>query len=134
MLVLSSILHLGKSGLPAKPITEDDFDRIAACLKVLAEQSGETAAVVEPIYLDDCRRALQDMIEAQGDTADELLTKGNKKKADDALKAKVEAEKKPVAAKKAAEKALADAKAAATKADAAKKAADAEADELSKKK
>ena len=33
MLVLASILHLGRSGLPAKPITEDDADRIALCIK-----------------------------------------------------------------------------------------------------
>ena len=44
MLVLASILHLGRSGLPAKKITPDDGDRIALCLKVLAEQS---PAVVE---------------------------------------------------------------------------------------
>ena len=39
MLVLASVLHLGRSGLPAKKITPDDGDRIALCLKVLAEQS-----------------------------------------------------------------------------------------------
>jgi len=39
MLVLTSILHLGKSGLPTKPITPDDADRISFCLKVLAEQT-----------------------------------------------------------------------------------------------
>jgi hypothetical protein len=39
MLVLTSILHLGKSGLPTKPITPDDADRISFCLKVLSEQT-----------------------------------------------------------------------------------------------
>ena len=34
MLVLASIMHLGKSGLPTKPMTEDDGDRVALCLKV----------------------------------------------------------------------------------------------------
>ena len=85
MLVLTSILHLGKSGLPTKPITSDDFDRIAACLKVLSEQ-GDTAAVVEPIYLDDCRKALVEMLEAQGETIDDLLKKGEGKKEAEKLK------------------------------------------------
>ena len=39
MLVLTSILHLGKSGLPAKSITPDDADRISFCLKVLVDQT-----------------------------------------------------------------------------------------------
>ena len=39
MLVLASMLHLGKSGLPEKPITADDADRISLCLKVLSDQS-----------------------------------------------------------------------------------------------
>ena len=34
MLVLASVLHLGRSGLPTKAITNDDADRIALNLKV----------------------------------------------------------------------------------------------------
>ena len=34
MLVLASVLHLGRSGLPSKAITNDDADRIALNLKV----------------------------------------------------------------------------------------------------
>lgn len=39
MFIMSTVLHLGKSGIPTKPITDDDVDRIATCLRVLAEQS-----------------------------------------------------------------------------------------------
>ena len=63
MLVLASILHLGKSGLPAKPITDDDADRIALCLKVLSEQS---EAAVE-IFDKECRAALSGMLDAQAE-------------------------------------------------------------------
>lgn len=34
MLVISSIVHLGKSGLPQKSMTEDDYDRMMLCLQV----------------------------------------------------------------------------------------------------
>ena len=76
MLVLSSILHLGRSGLPAKPITEDDFDRISTCLKILAEQNSDRNLSVGMVFHQDCRSALDEMLEAQGDTfVSELLGK-----------------------------------------------------------
>lgn len=34
MLVITSIMHLGVSGLPEKKITKDDMDRLNLCLKV----------------------------------------------------------------------------------------------------
>lgn len=39
MLIMSSMLHYGKSGLPKKPISEDDSDSINLCLRVLSERS-----------------------------------------------------------------------------------------------
>ncbi|XP_059092244.1 coatomer subunit beta-like [Tigriopus californicus] len=63
MLVLASMLHLGRSGLPEKKITEDDADRICLCLKVLSEQSPEVAEV----FQKDCRSALLGMIEARSE-------------------------------------------------------------------
>jgi len=76
MLVLSSILHLGRSGLPAKAITEDDFDRIATCLKILSEHNADRNESVGMIFKKDCRSALDEMLEAQGDTfVSELLGK-----------------------------------------------------------
>ena len=76
MLVLSSILHLGRSGLPSKPITEDDFDRIVTCLKILSEQPTDRNEMVGSVFQTDCRSALNEMLEAQGDTfVSELLGK-----------------------------------------------------------
>ena len=84
MLVLSSILHLGRSGLPTKPITEDDFDRIVTCLKILSEQHSDRNEMVGMVFQKDCRSALDEMLEAQGDTfVSELLGKSNSSDAKD---------------------------------------------------
>jgi len=74
MLVLSSILHLGRSGLPAKAITEDDFERIALCVRVLAHKSDK---VTDFVCLEG-RKALTEMLEGQSaeNLADDLLNKG----------------------------------------------------------
>jgi len=74
MLVLASVLHLGQSGLPSKAITNDDADRIALCLKVLAEHGPEN---LKEIFNKECREALMEMIEAQG--ASEILSSNKKK-------------------------------------------------------
>ncbi len=66
----------GRSGLPSKPITEDDADRIAFCLKVLSEQSG---SVVE-IFDKDCRVALGGMLEAQESSMMDQREAGKKTK------------------------------------------------------
>ena len=88
MLILASVLHLGQSGLvckyfyifliinftkkkfyfflqPTKAITNDDADRISLCLKVLAESCPEN---IREIFNQDCRVALNEMIDAQGST------------------------------------------------------------------
>ncbi len=52
MLVLASVLHLGRSGLPAKPITNDDADRIELCLRVLAENASDD---IKAIFDVECR-------------------------------------------------------------------------------
>merc|ERR1719233_2597081 len=61
MLVISSILHLGTSGLPEKPITKDDEDRLQLCLKVLADKTG----LLSTVFNMECREALGQMLEAQ---------------------------------------------------------------------
>ncbi len=71
MLVLSSVLHLGRSGLPAKAITNDDADRIALCLKVLAENASDD---IKTIFEVECRTALNEMIDAQGGTTEAILS------------------------------------------------------------
>lgn len=83
MLVLSSILHLGRSGMPTKAITEDDFERVALCLRILANKSDK----VTDFVCMEGRKALVEMLEAQSaeNLADDLLNKGvpkNKGKGD----------------------------------------------------
>jgi len=75
MLVLSSILHLGRSGLPAKAITEDDFERIALCLRILANNPAMDK--VTDFVREEGRKALTEMLEGQSENlADDLLNKG----------------------------------------------------------
>jgi len=61
MLVISSILHLGSSGLAEKAITKDDADRLQLCLKVLCDRT----SLLSQIFNVDCREALGQMLEAQ---------------------------------------------------------------------
>ena len=72
MLILASILHLGQSGLPSKAITNDDADRIALCLKFLAESGPDNP---KEIFSQDCRQALIEMIEAFGSTMESAAKK-----------------------------------------------------------
>lgn len=82
MLVMSSILHLGKSGFPTKSITNDDADRIFLCLRTLSERNPE---IVE-IFRNSCRNALSNMLDAQ--TEEESQTQRDKQK----VTAKVQAD------------------------------------------
>ncbi|XP_053305065.1 coatomer subunit beta isoform X1 [Spea bombifrons] len=61
MLLMASILHLGKSSLPKKPITDDDVDRISLCLKVLSECS----PLMNEIFNKECRQSLSHMLSAK---------------------------------------------------------------------
>ncbi|XP_060526014.1 coatomer subunit beta [Cylas formicarius] len=61
MLIMSSIIHLGQSGLPTKPITNDDRDHILLCLRVISDRS---QAIID-IFTRYCRRALNDMLLAK---------------------------------------------------------------------
>ncbi|KAL5278654.1 COPB1 family protein [Megaselia abdita] len=74
MLVMSSILHLGKSGFPTKPITNDDTDRIFLCLKTLSERTTETVEVFQHF----CRDALGKMLEAQHEEEAQTLKEKQK--------------------------------------------------------
>lgn len=60
MLVITSIMHLGVSGLPEKKITKDDLDRLNLCLKVLSDRS----PLLVQVFSGDCRDALGQMLEA----------------------------------------------------------------------
>lgn len=61
MFIMATVLHLGKSGIPTKPITDDDVDRIATCLRVLAEQS----PLMMEIYTAASRHSLSLMLAAK---------------------------------------------------------------------
>lgn len=58
MLIMTSIIHLGKSGLTTKSINDDDLERISLCLKVLAERS----PLMIKIFNLDCRESLSTML------------------------------------------------------------------------
>merc|ERR1711862_279754 len=57
---MGSILRLGTSGLPEKPITKDDEDRLQLCLKVLSDKTSLLCSV----FNTECRDALGQMLEA----------------------------------------------------------------------
>jgi len=59
LLIMTSILHFGKSGIPEKAITEDDLDRLAVCIKSLSS----TSPVLKQIFTVDCKAALSSMLE-----------------------------------------------------------------------
>lgn len=61
MLIMAGILHLGKSGLPTKAITNDDKDHILFCLRVLSERT----PIVVDIFQNLCRSALHNMLVAK---------------------------------------------------------------------
>uniref|UniRef100_UPI00358F8219 coatomer subunit beta isoform X2 n=1 Tax=Myxine glutinosa TaxID=7769 RepID=UPI00358F8219 len=61
MLMMSSVLHLGRSGLPKKAISEDDMDRISICLKVLSE----LLPFLTDIFNTECRNSLSQMLTAR---------------------------------------------------------------------
>ena len=58
MLIMVTVLHLGKSSLPKKPITDDDVERISLCLKVLSECS----PLMNDIFNKECRKSLSHML------------------------------------------------------------------------
>ncbi|KAJ3628311.1 hypothetical protein MTP99_015625 [Tenebrio molitor] len=61
MLIMAGIIHLGKSGLPTKAITNDDKDHVLFCLRVLSDRSPS----VIKIFAELCRQALNDMLVAK---------------------------------------------------------------------
>merc|ERR1712142_1350400 len=61
MLVMAAILHFGRSGLPKKPINDDDWDRIALCIRVLAD----SAPFMADIFGQQCRQSLSAMLAAK---------------------------------------------------------------------
>lgn len=63
LLIIASIIHLGKSGLCKKTITEDDLDRLSTTLLIITNQWPGAS----DIFLNDCRDSLELMLIAKGD-------------------------------------------------------------------
>ncbi|KZC07960.1 PREDICTED: coatomer subunit beta [Dufourea novaeangliae] len=63
MLVMSSVLQLGRSGLPAKAMTHDDAERLSLCLRSLACPT----PLVQKVFTEGCRDALGRMLTAKAE-------------------------------------------------------------------
>lgn len=74
MLIVASIVHLGKSGLCTKSITNDDHDRLLMMLKVLSDRS----PVIVDVFTEQCRKAISIMLEAK--SQEEATTQKAKEK------------------------------------------------------
>lgn len=92
MLILTSILHLGKSKITigdstVPAINEDDYERVALCLIILSQLNGDVAskdvlALMRRAFSDETRVALDAMIQAsKHDKEDALKSKKGQVKA-----------------------------------------------------
>lgn len=63
MLVMSSVLQLGRSGLPTKAMTHDDAERISLCLRSLACPT----PLLQNVFTNRCREALGRMLAAKAE-------------------------------------------------------------------
>ncbi|XP_065179179.1 coatomer subunit beta-like [Sycon ciliatum] len=70
MLIISSILHLGRTSLPAKKILEDDAERLGICLQVIAERSG----LVLDVFRKESRSALENLLASQNEEDERMKT------------------------------------------------------------
>uniref|UniRef100_A0A183BWD3 Coatomer subunit beta n=1 Tax=Globodera pallida TaxID=36090 RepID=A0A183BWD3_GLOPA len=77
LLLIASIVHLGKSGMCKQAITEDDLDRLSTTMRLIVEQWPDAVHV----FLNECRSSLERMLMAKGDVdRHERETKAPKKK------------------------------------------------------
>ncbi|KAF2358738.1 Coatomer beta subunit C-terminal [Trinorchestia longiramus] len=81
MLIMTSIVHLGKSGLPQKPMTDDDYDRIMLCLHVVSERS----SILSEIFTAKCRDALSHMLTVKAEEEEEANKKKKSKEGSDGV-------------------------------------------------
>lgn len=61
MLIMTSIIRLGKSDIPTSKIDEDSLDRVLVCLRVLSTPDDK---FIKDIFLVDCRNAYSQLIQA----------------------------------------------------------------------
>ncbi|CAD5210309.1 unnamed protein product [Bursaphelenchus okinawaensis] len=64
LLILSSIIRLGRSEIPAKKITEDDLDRLSTSVRIISDKWPRA----EEILLEECRTSLDLMLKVKGDS------------------------------------------------------------------
>ncbi|XP_043473678.1 coatomer subunit beta isoform X2 [Leptopilina heterotoma] len=74
MLIMSSVLQFGRSGLPTKPMTHDDVERVSLCLRSLACPT----PLVQRVFTEGCREALGRMLTAKAE--EDLLSQKAKEK------------------------------------------------------
>ena len=66
LLILSSIIHFGKSGISSKLMSNDDFDHILMCIKIVSVQLHE----IVDIFLNHFRKAFDDVLFIKNDNTD----------------------------------------------------------------
>jgi coatomer subunit beta len=76
MFIIASILHLGRTNLPSKPMNEDDHDRMLMCVRLLNER----LPITFQIFGQDCRTALADMLTIKAQEQKEMEKKLSKGK------------------------------------------------------
>ncbi|XP_076249513.1 coatomer subunit beta [Calliopsis andreniformis] len=63
MLIMSSVLQLGRSGLPTKAMTHDDAERLSLCLRSLSCPT----PLIQKVFTEGCRDALGRMLTAKAE-------------------------------------------------------------------
>jgi coatomer subunit beta len=76
MLIMTSIIRIGKSEFPTSQIDEDSHDRILTCLRVLASLPQDT--MMKDVFLVDCRHAYSQLIQAEERKTKEQQAKDKK--------------------------------------------------------
>jgi coatomer subunit beta len=74
MFIIASILHLGRTNLPSKPMNEDD--RMLMCVRLLNER----LPITFQIFGEECRTALADMLTIKAQEQKEMEKKLSKGK------------------------------------------------------
>ncbi len=53
MLIMTSIIRLGRVELPKTPIDDDSYERILTCLRIISDPDEKT----EEVFLEACRKS-----------------------------------------------------------------------------
>jgi len=75
MLFMTSMLHLGKSTIPATAIDEDSYSRIMSCLRVLSDPDEEVSAIFET----QCHASFSKMLQADNERKEADKNRGKPK-------------------------------------------------------